>query len=64
MTGRLALEKIAAIIELVPDEWLASDAGFDGKSQQREAYLNYFARRLKNSQIFVREAIHARTSHL
>jgi hypothetical protein len=64
MTKSLSAEKIAAIIELIPDEWLAADAGFDGIPQQREAYLNFFARRLKNSQVFVREAIHARTSHL
>jgi hypothetical protein len=64
MTARLAIGKIAAIVESIPDVWLADDAGFDGKSQQREAYLNFFSNRLKNSQVFVREAIHARTAHL
>jgi hypothetical protein len=64
MAARLDIEKIAAIVGLIPDGWLADDAGFDGKSQQREAYLNFFSSRLKNSQVFVREAIHARTAHL
>ncbi len=64
MAARLPVEKIAAIVGLIPDGWLADDAGFDGKSQQREAYLNFFSSRLKNSQVFVREAIHARTAHL
>ncbi|HEY2146234.1 MAG TPA: HipA family kinase [Steroidobacteraceae bacterium] len=64
MTARLDLEKIAAIVELIPDAWLADDPGFAGKSQQRKAYLNYFAHRLKNSQVFVREAINARNSNL
>jgi hypothetical protein len=64
MAARLEIEKIAAIVGLIPDGWLADDAGFDGKSQQREAYLNFFSSRLKNSQVFVREAIHARTAHL
>jgi hypothetical protein len=64
MAARLDIEKIAAIVGLIPDGWLADDAGFDRKSQQREAYLNFFSSRLKNSQVFVREAIHARTAHL
>ncbi len=64
MTARLAVEKIAAIVGLIPDGWLADDAGFDGRPQQREAYLNFFSSRLMNSQVFVREAIHARTAHL
>jgi hypothetical protein len=64
MTPRLAIEKIAAIVGLIPEGWLAEDAGFDGKSQQRDAYLNFFSSRLRNSQVFVREAIHARTAQL
>jgi hypothetical protein len=64
MTARLAIEKIAAIVGLIPEGWLAEDAGFDGKSQQRDAYLNFFSSRLRNSQVFVREAIHARTAQL
>jgi hypothetical protein len=58
------VEKIVSIIELIPDAWLECDPGFDGKSQQREAYLNYFNGRLEASQIFVQEAIRARASHL
>jgi hypothetical protein len=64
MAARLDIEKIAAIVALIPDGWLAEDAGFDGKSQQRDAYLNFFSSRLENSQVFVREAIHARTAQL
>jgi hypothetical protein len=64
MTARLTLEKIAAIIELIPDGWLAEDPGFDGRSQQRQAYLNYFKVRLAASRVFVQEAIHARAAHV
>jgi hypothetical protein len=64
MAARLDIEKIAAIVGLIPEGWLAEDAGFDGKSQQRDAYLNFFSSRLRNSQVFVREAIHARTAQL
>ena len=64
MAALLTVEKIVSIIELIPDAWLECDPGFDGKSQQREAYLNYFNGRLEASQIFVQEAIRARASHL
>jgi len=64
MTARLNLEEIAAIIELIPDAWLAEDPGFDDRSQQRQAYLNYFKVRLASSQVFVQEAIHARAAHV
>jgi hypothetical protein len=64
MAALLTVEKIVGIIELIPDVWLGSDPGFDNKSQQREAYLNYFNGRLESSRIFVQEAIRARASHL
>src|SRR5580704_14493733 len=64
MAARLSVEKIAAIVELIPDSWLAEDPGFDSRSQQRQAYLNYFKVRLASSKVFVQEAIHARAAHL
>ena len=64
MKARLSVEEIAAIIELIPDTWLADDPGFECKSAQREAYLNYFKVRLASSEVFIREAIHARAAHL
>jgi hypothetical protein len=62
--ARLTVEKIAAIVELIPEEWLAEDPGFTDKSQQREAYLNYFTTRLASSKVFVQEAIHAHAAHV
>jgi hypothetical protein len=62
--ARLSEEKLAAVVELVPDAWLPDDEGFNGRTHQRHAYLNFFVQRLRNSQAFVREAMHARTSHL
>jgi hypothetical protein len=64
MAVRLTMEKIADIVELIPDAWLADDPGFDSQSQQRQAYLNYFRVRLASSKVFVREAMHARAAHL
>jgi hypothetical protein len=64
IAARLSVEKIAAIVELIPEEWLAEDPGFDSRSQQRQAYLNYFKVRLASSKVFVQEAIHARAAHV
>ena len=57
-------ELLESIVGLIPDEWLHDDPGFDGKAGQREAYLNFFALRLKSSGVFVEEAIRARTAYL
>jgi hypothetical protein len=64
MAERLEVKKIAAIVELIPDAWLAEDAGFESKAQQRDAYLNFFKDRLASSKVFVQEAMHARAAHL
>ena len=64
MRELLTPAKLAAIVDLVPDEWLAIDAGFDSKSEQRSAYLNFFTTRLQQSSVFVQEALRARASHL
>ena len=64
MKTRLAIDQIARIVELIPESWLADDPGFESKSQQRDAYLNYFAARLAASDIFVEEALRARAAHV
>lgn len=64
MRARIAIDKIRGIVELIPDAWLADDPGFESRSHQRNAYLNYFTMRLAASEIFVKEAIHARASHV
>jgi hypothetical protein len=64
MKSRFNEEKIAAIVGLIPDAWLADDPGFDSKAQQRDAYLNFFKVRLASSGVFVQEAMHARAARL
>ena len=64
MAARIDIEQVADLVRLIPDAWLADDPGFDGKSAQRDAYLNFFKTRLASSRIFVQEAIHARAAHL
>jgi hypothetical protein len=66
--ARMALlltpDKLTGIVQSIPDSWLPDDPGFAGKAAQREAYLNYFILRMRFSNIFVQEAIRARSSHL
>jgi hypothetical protein len=64
MRARILVDKIAGIVALIPDAWLVDDPGFDSKTQQRDAYLNYFTARLASSDIFVKEALRARASHV
>ena len=64
MTARIDIEQVAELVKLIPDTWLGDDPGFDGKSAQRDAYLNFFKTRLASSSIFVQEAIHARAAHV
>jgi hypothetical protein len=64
MRARIVVDKIADIVELIPDAWLTADAGFADISQQRQAYQEFFTARLASSDIFVKEALRARASHL
>jgi hypothetical protein len=51
---------IREIVSLVPDEWLGSDSPFQSVDEHREAYILFLESRLKHSQVFVKEAQHAR----
>jgi hypothetical protein len=64
MASLLTADKLAGIVELIPDSWLPEDPGFAGLHAQREAYLDFFVRRMQSSDVFVQEAIRARSSHL
>jgi hypothetical protein len=64
MKSVLSGDGLEGIVRLIPDEWLPDDPGFDGKAGQREAYLNFFQRRLRSSDAFVEEAIRARAAYV
>jgi hypothetical protein len=64
MASLLTADKLANIVQLIPDSWLPDDPGFAGTHAQRDAYLNFFLLRMQNSDVFVQEAIRARSSHL
>jgi hypothetical protein len=63
MPARLTPQALDALVDLIPEAWLQYDPGFDGTSAQRQAYLNFFTARLR-SDVFVKEALHARAAHL
>jgi hypothetical protein len=64
MRSALSEDKLATIVHLIPEAWLPDDPGFDGKTGQLEAYLNFFKLRLRSSDAFVGEAVRARSAHL
>lgn len=64
MAATLTPERLAAVVEAIPEAWLLPDARFSGPAAQRRAYVDYFARRLQAPRAFVEEAVRARTAHL
>jgi hypothetical protein len=55
----LTLQRIASIVDLVPDEWLISEALPDA-TVNRKVYKDFLLTRLSHSSIFLKEALHAR----
>lgn len=55
----LTADKIEAIVNMVPDEWLLIDSPFDSAAEHRQAYAEFLITRVANSQIFINEAQHA-----
>ena len=64
MRALLTVDKLAAIVELIPEGWLVDDPGFMDTADQRRAYLDFFTKRLDSSAVFVGEAIRARAANL
>lgn len=56
----LTNEKITAIVNLVPTEWLSIDNPFASVEEHREVYRQFLQQRFEQSTIFVKEAQHAR----
>ena len=55
----LTSQRIDAIVDLIPDEWLISDALPD-VAANRKVYKDFLLTRLSHSSIFLKEAQHAR----
>lgn len=61
MRAVLSPDRIRSIVNLIPDEWLAGE-GFNSSAEHREAYIRFLELRTASSEIFVKEALHARES--
>ncbi|MFA6057773.1 MAG: HipA family kinase [Taibaiella sp.] len=57
----LTPQTIKNIVSLIPDDWLMIDAPFETPALHREAYVQFLETRLAHSEIFVKDAQHART---
>ena len=64
MKSLLTADRLRAVVDLIPDDWLREDPGFQGKEDQRAAYGRFLKQRLDASTIFVGEAIRARSAHV
>ncbi|QCR22701.1 HipA family kinase [Pontibacter sp. SGAir0037] len=57
----LTPERIRAIVSLIPDEWLLSaDSPFETAEEHRQAYYQFLETRVSHSEIFIKQAQHAR----
>jgi len=56
----LTPEVINAIVSIIPDAWLV-DRSFETEDDQRQVYAGFLNKRLANSDIFLKEAQHARS---
>jgi hypothetical protein len=51
--------EIESIVQLVPAEWLATDASFETATAHRQAYINFLNERIANSSVFINPPVHA-----
>lgn len=61
-SATLKTEIIEYIVSMIPGEWLSGDSPFPSAEQYRKAYVQFLVSRVKNSGLFVKEALHARQS--
>jgi hypothetical protein len=55
----LTAERIQAIVSLIPAGWLNEEV-FNDMEEQRQAYASFLLSRIQSSEIFIKEAQHAR----
>ena len=56
----LTLETLHGVVELIPDEWLRDEPGFDNPHEVRSAYVDYLSSRLAEPRAWVRGLEEAR----
>jgi hypothetical protein len=47
LAPRLTPEVLRAVIDMIPEEWLANEPGFGSAEEVRSAYLTYLGARLR-----------------
>lgn len=52
LAPRLTAETLGGIVASVPDQWLASEAGFEGPDAVRAAYISYLTSRLREPRVW------------
>ena len=52
LAPRLTVGVLNGIVALIPDEWLAAEAGFDGPDAIRSAYVSYLTSRLREPRVW------------
>ena len=57
-------EHIQSIVSLIPNEWLEGENVFETKDEHRQAYAKFLEIRLAHSDIFLKEAQHARETFI
>jgi hypothetical protein len=58
----LTSDRIRSIVTLIPHEWLTSGSFTESPDKVRNVYSQFLETRMANSDIFVKEANHARSS--
>lgn len=58
----LTPHRIREIVSLIPDEWLTDESAFTSPEEHREAYAAFLKARTAQSDVFVKEATHARAA--
>lgn len=62
MRSRITPELIDAVVDAVPEDWLAASGTPASVDEQRDVYRNFLKTRLSNSKIFVDNAVRTRKS--
>ena len=60
MAPRLTPETLAGVLDLVPDQWLEDEPGFDGAKEVRAAYAEYLTGRVAEPRSWVKALEEAR----
>ncbi len=56
----LTNDLVAAIVDLIPEDWLKEESLFETKEEHRNAYFTFLQKRMQHSDIFIKEAENAR----